>query len=140
MEIVVTLNEFSALLGAVGTTLIGVGTCWNLFLSRKGIAVSTRNEVALSAVQAKQEQNKTALTSQIDGVTHAIKNGLGANIVTATIEQIKPALEEAGKVITDQVTTQVAQTAEKVATALVEKTKAWDGAERRVGPADRRGQ
>lgn len=93
-------------------------------VSIEGVAVSTRNEVA------------------IQGIKHDFRNGLGDHLADRaaekTVEKMKPELEAASAVITDQVSTQVAQTAEKVAAVLADRTQTRDDAERRVGPVDRR--
>lgn len=138
-----TLAEFTALteacaamLGALGGSVAAVGTVWNIVISRKGVAVSTDNKAALVMVQSKQDTNRTELQSEIQGVRHDIRNGGGTAIAKAVVEQIKPVLEETGKTIT----TEVARSNAEVAVALAEKATTWDGVERRVGKADRRGQ
>lgn len=135
-----TNGEWISLLNAAGTFLVGAAALWGVAVSKRGVAVSTENKTALSVVQLKQDVNKIEIKEEIQGVRHDIRNGGGAAIASAAVEQIKPVLEEAGKVITAQVTTQVAQTAAIVAAALAEKSSTWDGIERRTGPADRRGQ
>lgn len=129
-----------SILTGLGTLLTAAATAWNIWRTgktqadvREGVAVSTRNENALIDVQKKQVENKADLTAKIQEVQHDLRNGGGTAIAQVVVKQLKPVLEETGKVITDQ----VAQNAATVAAVLAEKI-AWDGVERRSGK-DRRG-
>lgn len=136
----VTISEITNLIWAMASIIGALTGAWSVIVSKRGVAVSTRNETALVDVRQQQDNNKTDLKADILAVRHDIKNGGGEVIADKVVAKIKPALEETGKAITDQVTTQVAQTAANVAAVLAEKGPAWDGVERRVGPPDRRGR
>lgn len=128
--------EWMTAVQSAGIFLTGVAALWGVAVGKRGVKVSTENKDALATVQLKQTTNKDEIKTEILAVRHDFKNGGGEAIADKVVAQIKPVLEETGKVITDQ----VALTNANVAAALAEKTANWDGVERRVGPADRRGR
>lgn len=129
-----TVPELTNLLWALASVIAAATGAWNVIISKRGVAVSTGNQTTLVDVQKKQLENKIDITAKIQEVQHDIKNGGGQIIADRVIKQIKPVLEETGKIISDQ----VAQNAADVAAVLAEKGQTWDGVERRFGPADRR--
>lgn len=108
-------------------------------------------------VQTAQVQDKHEITTEIQAVRYDIQNGVGEKIAVRAMEHMRPVLQEAAVVAADglkvvaieaaAVTTEAAAsaagkleaTADKVAQVLADKAT-WDGVERRVGPADRRGE
>lgn len=90
--------------------------------------------------QSSGRQRMIEINLNVERVRHDLRNGAGDIIAdkaaTKTAEHIGPLLEQAGKTITEE----VARSNAEVATALAERRGTWDGEERRVGPADRRGQ
>lgn len=130
-----TLAELTNLIYAAASLITSLGMVWNVIISRKNVKISAGNEAALAVVQQKQVENKADLKDEILAVRHDFHNGGGEAIASKVVAHIKPALEETGKAITEQ----VAQTAVDVAAALADKV-GWDGTDRRTGPPDRRGQ
>lgn len=122
------LQNGGTIIAAIILAIPGIlGAYW----SRRGVSVSQGNASALTVVQANQDTNKTAI---IEGVRHELNNGSGDAIAAKTAKHIAPAIED----IKNTIPAEVAKTAEVVAARLAE-IKGWDGTERRIGPADRRG-
>lgn len=124
------ISQVTSLIYAVTGLISAIGITWNLIVSRRNVAVSSRNEGALRAVRDTQVSNRSDLTAAITAVRHDLHNGAGDRIAEKVVIRAQPIIEETGRVITEQVTSQIAQTAAEVAVALVEK-KAWEGEERR---------
>lgn len=108
------LDHLPSILTAFGMVVLWVRSIATRKLVKEGVAVSSRNGVA------------------IEGVRYDLQNGVGKKIAEMAVEHMKPALEEAATVASDK----VKSVADEVATKLV--AAAWDGVERRVGLPDRR--
>lgn len=123
------VGALASLIAAIGTVLNGRSGAMTQTFAKQGVAVSTRNEDALTTVRLKQDTNKTEIKTEIQGIRHDVNNGLKDAIAAATMEHIVPVL--------DAQTKDINKAAEVVAARLAE-IKGWDGTERRTGPKDRR--
>lgn len=90
---------------------------------QEGVAVSTRNETALTVVQTKQDTNKTAI---IEGVRHELNNGSGDVIAAKTAAHLTPVIEEMKKTIPTDTARIAEGVAAKVAAVLEAKEAAKD--------------
>jgi hypothetical protein len=97
----------------IAAIILAVPGMLGAYWSKRGMAVSRRNEGALNIVQLKQDTNKIAI---IEGVKHELNNGSGDVIAAKMITHIVPVIEEIKKTIP----VEIAKTAEVVAAALVE--------------------
>jgi hypothetical protein len=117
--------EWFSAISALGIFLNGAAAVWAVQVSKQSLKVSTENKAALMTVTDRQITNRTDMRSDIQGLKHDFSNGLGDHLAdraaVKTVEKMKPVLVDAGNAITDQVSNQVSQTAEKVAAVLADR-------------------
>jgi hypothetical protein len=138
-DVSITPSDVIQGINALGVLLAGAAALGGVAVGKRGVAVSTRNEDALTMVQATQSQNKTDITNAIHGVTHELNNGTGDRLASKTAAHILPVIEDVRVDLKQAIPVEVAKTAEVVAAALKVDPPAYNGPERQekdLGPPD----